>query len=168
MTLLVRIGLPCQRTRKFSKKQSVHVEAQGLIELIASLLVLPDELQDRAVSMPLVWFLMNKKLATPFTVGVTVTDFQLHLALIVAVRDVSFLTYRSQTDWLAAQFVIGFITLYQVVRKCSEVFVLYRISPGVARRYCINFWNILDLSGIIGAMLTVAVVTNNDDGDFSR
>jgi hypothetical protein len=149
-------------------KLRVYEQAESLTDLMPSLFVLPPHELDRAVSLPLVWFLMNRRITTPFTVGVTVTDFQLHLTLLIAVRDVSFSVYDTNSVWLGAKMVIFFIAFYQIVRSCSELMVLYNISSRVARRYCINFWNLIDFCGIFGSLLSVILTTRNAEEGFTK
>lgn len=149
-------------------ESGVYEEVEKLTDLMPSLFVMSSADLDRSVSLPLVWYLMNRRITTPFTVGVTVTDFQLHLTLLIAVRDISFNGYTSNFQWLGAQLVIFMIALYQIVRKCTEFMVLYRISSTVAKRYGINFWNLIDLCGILGALLSVVMAAERSDKGFAK
>lgn len=144
-------------------KIGVYQATETLMDIIPSLLVLSTDLLDRAVSMPLLWSIMNHTITNPFTVGVTITDFQLQLTLLIAVRDVSFNAFNSNLDWFGAKYVISFIAVYQIARKCAAFCVLHNISPSVARRHIMNFWSLLDLLGILGALLAAMLLTNNPE-----
>jgi hypothetical protein len=50
-------------------KSVVYEQVESLTDLMPLLFVLPTHELDRAVSLPLVWFLMNRRITTPFTVG---------------------------------------------------------------------------------------------------
>jgi hypothetical protein len=125
-------------------KLQIFEKVETLTDLIPSLLVIGEELLDRAISTPLIWFVMNRRITTPFTVGLAVTDFKLHLVTMLAFRQ---LVLTNVEDHLPAILpnitltsVIFFIGIHHIVRKICEGIALARISRKVARQYILEFW----------------------------
>jgi hypothetical protein len=125
-------------------KLQVFEKVETLTDLIPSLLVIGEELLDRAISTPLIWFVMNRRITTPFTVGLAVTDFKLHLVTMLAFRQGALSNVEDHPPAIlpiiTLTSVIFFICVHHIVRKVCEGIALSRISQKVARRYMFDFW----------------------------
>jgi hypothetical protein len=138
-------------------KVEVYKAVKKLRDIVPSLLILNDELMDQALATPVIWFVMNRQLITPFNVGISTTDFQLLLTTIVAVRQASFGKDgdpgTSQVFPFMRILQVVFLTcLYSLIRRICEAYALYRLSSKVAYRYCMNAWHMLDVVGVACAL----------------
>ena len=133
-------------------KSEVYDHVKDLVDFLPSLVVLDNDLFDRAVSMPLVWHIINKLIATPFTVALTVIDFTVHLTTIFAIKQVS----SRNTDFKLISICAIFSTaVYQLLRMIVEIVVLSRISLKITRQFVLSFWNLVNFAGIVGSMLAL-------------
>lgn len=152
-----RNPMPHDEEQFNAAKLEVYEAVEGLKEIVPSLLILNDDLLDNALATPLIWFVMSRHVTTPFTVGISTTDFQLLLTTIIAVQQASDGSVADQGTpevfpFLSVLSVVFFACLYGVVRRVCEAYALYRISSKVAYRYCTNSWHILDFIGVASAL----------------
>jgi hypothetical protein len=116
------------------------IEALG--ETIPSLALLNDPKEiERAAATSVVWFVMNKELSSPFTVGLILTDVVLHLTLLICFRSQANLP-RSGAGVLLTNVPVGIvltICAHYMIRKITEGVALFNISPVLMQR---SFWNV--------------------------
>lgn len=139
-----RKALPHDEKLFEQAKLDVFEAVEELEDMIPSLLVAGEEMLDRAVSTPLIWFVMNRRIATPFTMSLGTTDFKLHLVAMIAFRQVA-LDNATEREfqlfpWMTVNSVIFWICVHHIVRRICETVALARISRKNASAYLFDPW----------------------------
>ena len=153
-------------------KMNLYRVLDDLGSIIPSLVILPEELNMEAVSLPLVLFMMNRNLASPFIVGMSITDGGLYVTLLLAVRTSILKGFEdaslgdnpapepSELEVVAIRAIILLICSHYLVRKIVETIALLHISPSVMKRALLDTWNLLDFLGVV---FTTWVVSESSD-----
>jgi len=70
--------------------RAAELELYGAVDelgdVIPSILVAGEDATDQAVATPVIYLVMNRRIARPFTVGIGMTDFELHIVAMLAFR----------------------------------------------------------------------------------
>ncbi|KAG7351238.1 ion transport protein [Nitzschia inconspicua] len=138
-------------------KLKVFEAVENLRDIVPSLLILPNDQLDQAIATPVIWFCMNRHTTSPFSVGMSSTDFQLQITTIIAVRQGLFLlntdgVFPIVFPQLTIVSVVFFGCFFQVIRILCEAMALKQISTQVALRYCRDPWRIFHFVGVFAAM----------------
>jgi hypothetical protein len=126
-------------------------ELDGLIPCLA---VLNTEETERAVSTPIIWYIMNQSLTRALTVGLAMTDLGLHTTLMIAFRELLLpfrhLSGESQAlPWIEPQGTIFFIAVHYVIRRVCEAIALSRISKSLLKHFLLDPWCVTLLHSVL-------------------
>jgi hypothetical protein len=135
----------------------MYKSVETLGDLIPTLLIAGEEATSKAVTTPLVCFIMNRRMATPFTVGTGIGSFLLHLSAMLAFRQIV-LPEIGEKDlfvhfpWMNYQSVIFWVATHHIIFKLCEFVALSRISKNDAKKVVFGWWPLFETSGIVLAL----------------
>lgn len=152
-----RKALPHDEKLFREAKLEVYKAVEAIGDMIPSLLIAGERATDEAVTTPLVWFVMNRRLATPFTVSLGVTDFKLHIVALLSFRQSVLGLDEGEKFFVVFPFmtlssVIFWIAVHHLVRKGCEHAGLAGLSRASAKRVVFESWNLLDIVSVVLAM----------------
>ncbi|KAG7354335.1 ion transport protein [Nitzschia inconspicua] len=154
-------------------KLKVFEAVENLRDIVPSLLILPNDQLDQAIATPVIWFCMDRHTTSPFSVGMSSTDFQLQITTIIAVRQGLFLlntdgVFPIALPQLSIVSVVFFGCFFQVIRIRCEAMALKQISTQVALRYCRDPWRIFYFVGVFAAIGASAQYKIRIDNGFYK
>jgi hypothetical protein len=125
-------------------------EVDGLLPCLA---VMDKAETERAVSTPIIWYIMNQSLARALIVGLAITDFGLHTTLMLAFRELALEVPKTGVDpawpWITSRGTIFCIALHYVIRRVCEGIALSRISKGLLKHFLLDLWYVLILRSLV-------------------
>lgn len=152
-----RKAQPADEKEFHSAKRKIFKAVDNLGDVIPTLLIAGEDATNKAVATPLVCFIMNRQMMTPFTVGTGIGEFLLHLCLILVFRqvvleDIPDEEFFIHFPWMRLQSVIFWIATHELVFKVCEFVSLSRISKRNAMRVAFGWWPLIEISGTVLAL----------------
>jgi hypothetical protein len=128
-------------------KLNMFKTMEALDGLIPCLAVLNTAETERAVSTPIIWYIMNQSLTRTLTVGLAIADLGLHTTLMLAFRE-SVLTLPTRGadpawPWISSRGTIFFIAVHYVIRRVCEGIALSRISKSLLKHFLLDVWCVI-------------------------
>jgi hypothetical protein len=128
-------------------KLQVFCAIEDIKGVVSSLVILENRGRERAAATSAVGFVLNCKLSRPFILSLSSIDLVLHLALLLAFRNVAGETIgRGQGDandyGLSSTRNVLLITFHYVMRIGCETYAIFTVSPRALHMYVKDVWKV--------------------------
>ena len=133
-----------QDSRLFhNAKLAVYDTLENFEGIIPALLVMKSELGDRALATPVATFVLNRRVAGPFSVHLATADLKMNVAIIMTFRQA--VLFPNDFPIVILKFVTPQVVLFsifisQILRRFTETFLLARVSKKLARNHILGGW----------------------------
>ena len=165
--------LPDDEAAFFAAKLELYKAVERIGDLIPTLLIAGEQATSNAVTTPLVFFIMNRQMARPFTMGAGVGACVLHVTAIFAFR-MRLLHYANESTvfvdfpWMNLNSVIIWVTVNEVIFKLGEYVALSRVAASSARKVAFGGGAMLDFVGIILALIAAVISQGMQNDQIER